>query len=202
MVTAVGPSAQLFELHRLRDAVNKKRELLAVEAQAHVAMDSGQGLQAMETLDEALKGVDSANSPALLGDHATRPRLEAMRRQAPQLVVSRELQALSALPLEGDGWRVGEARLGQDLVDWRQDSRFAEALEQNAGLIRTQAGIFLQQRSMALTTEVRELLSAKNWWSYRWAKFLCEEAWDSSLPCYSDPITAELGKELLAEAVK
>ena len=191
------------ELRNLQKAVWEKQQLLAIEEQATAQMKAGQGLKALELLDEALKGVRKDNSPEILGDYSTRPRLEAMRRQAPNLVIARELQSLSGLPLEE--WQSGEERLSKDLLAWRKDGRFVEALGQNAEVIQNQARIFLKQHIQATADYVNQLLSRSDLENYRQVlKFfrkqedrLFEPSLVEELYCYCDALTEELGKKLV-----
>ena len=202
-LAAADNSVQLFELQRLRDAVRKKCELLATERQAKELMATGEGLHALAILDDALKGVGGDNAPEVLDDYATRPRLEAMRRQVPQLIVSREIEELSALPLEQ--WELGEARLSRNLRLWRREPLFAEALEQNADVIRNQAAIFAQERRTAMTDSVHKLLEKDNLWCDLRARddiasqLAMWEEDDADKECYFDAITAEVGKELTTQ---
>ena len=192
-----------FDLRRLQDAIREKQKLLAVEEQATAQMKAGEGLQALELLDDTLKGVDSDNSPEVLGDYSTRPRLEAMRRQAPNLVVAKELQSLSEMPLEE--WQSGEGRLSKDLLAWRRDGRFNEAFEQNAEVIQNQAGIFLKQHIQANADYVNKLLSISDLENYRQvAKFFSkqeERLFDprmvEGMYCYCDALTEDLRKKLV-----
>ena len=196
-------NVQLFELQRFRDAIRKKRELLATERQAKELMATGEGLHALAILDDALKGVGGDNAPEVLDDYATRPRLEAMRRQVPQLIVSREIEELSALPLEQ--WELGEARLSRNLRLWRREPLFAEALEQNADVIRNQAAIFAQERRAAMADSVHKLLEKDNLWCDLRARddiasqLAMWEEDDADKECYFDAITAEVGKELTTQ---
>ncbi|MBQ4481385.1 MAG: hypothetical protein II943_12200 [Victivallales bacterium] len=197
-------AGQLDMLNRRRASVRAKRILLEAESSATASMQSGQGMDAVERLDAALQMLDENATPEVLGDYTTRPRIEAMRRQAPQLIVARELQSLSELPLEE--WQSGEERLSKDLLAWRKDFRFTEALAQNAEVIHMQVGIFRQQRLQSVTSHVHELLAAGNL-VYRTARgFLIEEygrLWppctDDALYCYFDEITEDLGQSLLTE---
>ena len=112
---------------------------------------------------------------------------------------------MSELPLTE--WRVGEERISQDLLAWRKDYRFADALGQNAEVIRMQVGIFRQQRLLSVTSHVYEVLAAGNLVCYGITReFLIEEygrlcppCQDNALYCYFDEITEDLGQSLLME---
>lgn len=198
-------AGQLSLMKSLHDSVRAKRTLLEAEATATTYMQSGQGLDAMELLDSSLATLVADATPEVLGDYTTRPRIEAMCRQAPQLIVARELQAVSELPLTE--WQVGEERISQDLLAWRKDFRFADALGQNAEVIRMQVGIFRQQRLLSVTSHVHEVLAAGNLVCYGITReFLIEEygrlyppCQDNALYCYFDEITEDLGQSLLME---
>ncbi|MBR6471766.1 MAG: hypothetical protein IKS83_08210 [Victivallales bacterium] len=201
-------AGQLSFMQSLHDSVRAKRALLEAEATATTYMQSGQGLAAMELLESSLTTLVADATPEVLGDYTTRPRIEAMRRQAPQLIVARELQAVSELPLTE--WQDGEERISKDLLAWRKDSRFAEALGQNAEVIHTQVEIFRQQRLQSVTSYIRGVLAAGNVLCYwdawedldRFRKQLFfTPCYDDTLYCYFDEITKDLGRSLSMEII-
>ncbi len=211
----------LQELDRIQDTVSLKRRLLDSCAEANALLKSGNGLKALNLLDETSRLLSDHSSLSLIGDTKTLAALERERRELPGRILeqalaaaeqsmSAELEANSSLeqPRTQNTLESLEREFSAKLQLWQEDQRFKTSLSEYKERLQSLLGKAAKWRAGFWQEELARLAEQNEFWQaalrYQEFRALLSNADSAELGLYfklrSD--NAELYAEQIQNEVK
>ena len=167
----------LQELDQIQDIISLKRRLLDSCAEANALLESGNGLKAVNLLEETGKLLPDHSSLSLIGDTKTLAALERERRELPGRMLKQALAAAEKSMHEvleesqpRDSLRMQnsleslERQLTNHLQLWQSDQRFKDCLLEHKDQLQSLLGKMAKWRAHFWQEELSKLAEQNEFW--------------------------------------